>query len=282
MARKNGIEGKLKTGLRISGAARRFGVDLRRKLFAQIHDTFGGRLRLFIAGAAAIDPSVAKGFRDLGISFLQGYGITECSPIVALNRDKRYRDNAAGLALPGMEIKLINQDENGIGEIVCRGGNVTLGYYKNPEADAEAFVDGWFRTGDLAMIDKDGFFIITGRKKNVIVTKNGKNIYPEELEYLVNKYQEVKDCMVIGEFSEKDQDTLLGIQVLPDLDYIKETYGEKSPEEVEKIINDVVLKVNKRNVIYKYIRNVYLRDDEFVKTTTKKIKRHAQAPLQPK
>ena len=280
---KNGMDGKLKAGLKISRIAKCLGIDIRRKLFANIHESFGGKLRLFISGAAAIDPEVSKGFRDLGVSFLQGYGITECSPIVAVNRDKQYRDYAAGMATPRMEIRLINKTTDGVGEITCRGGSVMAGYYRNPDATADAFTaDGWFRTGDLGVMDKDGFLTITGREKNVVVMKNGKNVYPEELEFLVNRHQEVADCMVYGEYIGKNQEVELSIQILPNFEYIKETYGHKQPEEIKTMIEGFVAKVNKRNARYKFIRNVYLRENEFVKTTTRKIKRYAQAPLQPK
>ena len=279
---KDGKENKLKTGLKISGVTRRFGIDIRRRLFADIHKSFGGRLRLFISGAAAVDPGVSKGFRDLGISFLQGYGITECSPIVAANRDRQYKDHAAGMATPRVEIRLVNKTADGVGEIACRGNSVMTGYYRNDEATAAAFTDGWFKTGDLGVMDKDGFLTITGREKNVIVMKNGKNVYPEELEFLVSRHQEVSDCMVYGEYVEKHQETQLSIQVLPNFEYIQETYGDRQPEEIRSMIENIVSKVNKRNARYKYIRNVYLRENDFVKTTTRKIKRYAQTPLQPK
>ena len=282
IAGKNGVERKLKAALKISAVLRRFGIDIRRKLFADIHKSFGGKLRLFISGAAAVDPEASKGFRDLGISFLQGYGITECSPIVAVNRDKQYKDHAAGMYMPRVDIRLINKNEDGVGEIACRGDNVMIGYYKNDAATADAFTDGWFKTGDLGVVDKDGFLMVTGREKNVIVMKNGKNVYPEELEFLVEKHQEVSECMVYGEYIERLQETQLSIQVLPNFEYIQETYGDKQPEEIKKLIEHIILKINRRNVRYKYIRNVYLRENEFIKTTTRKIKRYAQVPLQPK
>jgi long-chain acyl-CoA synthetase len=282
VASKNGSENKLKTGLKISGVTRLFGLDVRRRLFANIHESFGGKLRLFISGAAAVDPEVSKGFRDLGISFLQGYGITECAPIVAVNRDKQHKDHAAGMAMPRVDIRLINKTADGVGEIACRGDNVMVGYFKGVDATADAFADGWFKTGDLGVIDKEGFLTITGREKNVIVMKNGKNVYPEELEFLVCRRQEVAECLVYGEYVEKNQETQLSIQVLPNLEYIHATYGDKSREEIRQMIEDIVSKVNKRNARYKFIRNVYLRENEFVKTTTRKIKRYAQTPLQPK
>ena len=282
VACKNGMENKLRTGLKISGVTRLFGLDVRRRLFANIHESFGGKLRLFISGAAAVDPEVSKGFRDLGISFLQGYGITECAPIVAVNRDKQYKDHAAGMASPRVDIRLINKTADGVGEIACRGDNVMVGYFKSGAAASDAFADGWFKTGDLGVIDKEGFLTITGREKNVIVMKNGKNVYPEELEFLVCRRQEVSECLVYGEYIEKNQETQLIIQALPNLEYIHATYGDKSREEIRQMIEDIVSKVNKRNARYKFIHNVYLRESEFVKTTTRKIKRYAQAPLQPK
>ena len=282
VARTNGLEKKLKIGMKISGVTKRFGIDIRRKLFANIHDSFGGKLRLFISGAAAIDPEASKGFRDLGISFLQGYGITECAPLVAVNRDKQYKDHAAGMVCPRVDVKLINKTADGVGEITCRGDNVMVGYFRNDDATAAAFTDGWFKTGDLGVLDKDGFLTITGREKNVVVMKNGKKVYPEELEFLVGKHQEVSECMVYGEYIEKQQETQLSIQVLPNFEYIQETHGDIQPEDIKEIIETIVSKVNKRNVHYKFIRNVYLRENEFIKTTTRKIKRYVQMPLQPK
>jgi len=167
-ARQKGIESKLKTGLKLSNALRKIGIDKRRSIFKSVHDTFGGNIRLFISGAAAIDPAVAKGFRDLGILFIQGYGITECSPIVTLNRDINFKDNAAGLPLSCLEVKIDNPNEEGIGEIICKGDNVMLGYYENDEETNKVMKDGWFYTGDLGFIDKDGFIIISGRKKQTV------------------------------------------------------------------------------------------------------------------
>ena len=224
-AEKSGRAKKLRLGIKISRALLKLGIDKRKEIFKEIHATLGGNLRMLIAGAAAIDPKVAEGLRDFGIEAVQGYGLTECAPIAALNRDCNYRDAAAGLPLPGVDIKIDEQDENGIGEILIRGKNVMLGYYNNPEATAEAIQDGWFHSGDYGYIDKDGFVYITGRKKNVIVTKNGKNIFPEEIETYLNRQPIVAESMVYG-IDLPDGDALVAVQVLPDFEEAKNALGE--------------------------------------------------------
>ncbi|MBQ4526809.1 MAG: AMP-binding protein [Clostridia bacterium] len=274
-ARQKGIESKLKTGLKLSNALRKIGIDKRRSIFKSVHDTFGGNIRLFISGAAAIDPAVAKGFRDLGILFIQGYGITECSPIVTLNRDINYKDNAAGIPLSCLEVKIDNPNEEGIGEIICKGDNVMLGYYENDEETAKVLKDGWFYTGDLGYIDKDGFVIISGRKKNIIIDKNGKNVYPEELETFINKNDYVLESMV---YAHEDGDKFeIHAQIYPNHTEIEAKLGsDVSDEKIQELMEAVIAEVNDRNPTWKYIRKVIVRKEEFVKTTTKKIKRYAQ------
>jgi len=268
---------KLKTGLKISGFLSKIGIDVRRKLFAPIHSNFGGRLRLFISGAAGIDPEVARGFRNFGISFVQGYGLTECSPIVALNREVDFKDDAAGLPLPGVEVKISGADSEGVGEIMVKGPNVMLGYYEDPESTAKAMENGWFHTGDLGYIDKDGFVHITGRKKNVIVTKNGKNIYPEEIETLLNKSQYIKECIVFGKDDPVYGDVVVSATIVPDMEAIAAQFDGRKPtdEEVHDIIRKEVKEVNKNLVLYKYVKDFDIRYEEFEKTTTNKIKRYA-------
>lgn len=271
---------KLKLALFVSNFLRKFGLDIRKKLFRQVHETFGGKIRLFISGAAAIDPHVAKGFRDMGILLVQGYGLTECSPIVALNRDVSFKDDAAGLPLPNLEVRIDNPDSDGIGEIVVRGPSVMLGYYKDEEATREAMAGGWFHTGDLGYIDSDGFLHVTGRKKNVIVTKNGKNIYPEEIETLLGRSPYVKESLVYGKSGEgrtgEEDDVSVHAIIVPDYDRIGEDIknGTAPGNTPYEVINSVVRNVNKQLVLYKYIRHFELRDEEFAKTTTKKIKRY--------
>lgn len=276
-SKKAGGLTKLKVAVKISNGLRKIGIDIRKKLFKQIHDAFGGNLRLFISGAAGIDPHVAKGFRDLGITLVQGYGLTECSPIVALNRDICYKDDAAGLPLPNLEVKIANPDSDGIGEIICKGSSVMLGYYEDEEATKEAIRDGWFYTGDLGYFDEDGFLHITGRKKNVIVTKNGKNIFPEEIETILGRSPYIKESLVYGNKGE-DDDVVVHAIIVPDYEKIEEAIknGTAPGNTPHDVIGNEVKNVNKQLVLYKYIRNFELRDEEFAKTTTRKIQRYKE------
>lgn len=246
-------------------------------IFSELHSRFGGSIRLFIAGGAAPDPKVAKGLREFGFNFIQGYGLTETAPIVALNRLYAFKDNAAGLPLPGVQIRINNPDADGVGEIFVKGDNVMLGYYKNSQLTQEAFEDGWFKTGDLGFFDEDGFLHISGRKKNVIIANNGKNVFPEEIEDLLNRSPFIQECMVYGEKDEK-HDEIIAAQIVTDAEAFIE-YSEKNnvqitPELVNNIISEEIKKVNNELANYKQIRRFYIRDTEFEKTTTQKIKRY--------
>ncbi len=267
---------KLKLGLKLSNIAKKFGIDITKKLFAPIHNNFGGKIRVFISGAAGIDPEVAKGFRELGILFVQGYGLTECSPIVALNRDVDYKDNAAGLPLPGLEVKIDQPGSDGVGEVVVKGPSVMIGYYQDTENTDKVMKDGWFYTGDLGFIDNAGFVHITGRKKNVIVTKNGKNIYPEEIETLLGKSPFIKECIVYGKDDQVYGDVVVSATIVPDMEAAEAEFEGRKPsdEELHDLIRKEVKEVNKSLVIYKYVKDFELRKEEFAKTTTKKIKRY--------
>jgi long-chain acyl-CoA synthetase len=277
-AKKTGADKKLRIGIKISNFLRKFGVDITRKLFAPVYNNLGNSVRLFISGAAPIDANVAKGFRDLGLIFVQGYGLTECSPIAALNRDIDFKDDAAGMPLPGLELKIDAPNDDGVGEIIVKGPNVMLGYYEDPDSTSEFLKEGWFHTGDLGYIDNDEFVHITGRKKHVIVTKNGKNIYPEEIEMLLNKSPYIKESLVYGKSDEVYGDVVVSAAIVPDIDAIQEIFKDKTPsdEEIYNLIKKEVKEVNKKLVIYKYIRDFKLRENEFVKTTTKKIKRYME------
>lgn len=255
---------KLKLGLKVSRMLKSIGIDIRKKLFKPIHDNFGGAIRLLISGGAAIDPKVVQGFQDFGIHCVQGYGLTECSPIIALNRDVDYRNNAAGLPLPNVRIKIHNPNEEGIGEIIAKGPNIMLGYYENEELTRESIVDGWFHTGDLGYIDEDGFLYITGRKKNVIVTKNGKNIYPEEIEALLNRSPYIAECVIYGREGEDEGDIEVAAEIYPDMEKIIEALGTENPteEQVYRLIEEEVHKVNKMLVLYKYVRHITIRETE--------------------
>ncbi|NCC75645.1 MAG: long-chain fatty acid--CoA ligase [Clostridia bacterium] len=266
---------KFRLGLKISGLLRKIGIDKRKKLFAKVHDNFGGHLRLLIAGGAAIDPAIIAGLRDLGLESVQGYGLTECAPILALNRDIDYKDNAAGLPLPGVEIKIVDPDENGIGEIVGRGPNVMMGYYENEEATNEAIdSEGFFHTGDLGYLDKDDFVIITGRKKNVIIAKNGKNIFPEEIEFKLLQNDLIAECLVSGR-QDEEGDTIVRADIFPNEEKVREVFGDVplDSKDVREAIDQIIRSVNHGMVTYKYIREFDLRPTEFEKTSSKKIKR---------
>ena len=268
---KTGQRKKVEFGIKLTKFLMKFGIDIRAKVFKQIYDKLGGKIRSVISGASAIDPKVAEGFRNFGISVIQGYGLTETSPVLAAETLKACKTGSTGLPMPGVEIKINNPNEEGIGEIIAKGPNIMLGYYENEEETNKVLKDGWFYTGDLGYIDKEGFIFITGRQKNVIVLKNGKNIYPEELETLVNNLPYVMESMVYGK--EKNDDLVVSVKVVYDKDYIKNKYPDKTIEEIEKIIWEDIKQINQKMPNYKHIKNLIITDEEMVKTTTAKIKR---------
>lgn len=270
---------KLRMALGISGfCLQLLRIDVRRKLFKPIHDNIGGHMRLIMTGAAAIEPRVSRFFRSIGILVLQGYGLTECSPLVAGNRDYLYRDASIGLPIPGVEMKLDGMNEEGIGEILVKGPNVMLGYYQNETATQKVMRDGWFCTGDLARVDEHGFYYMTGRKKNVIVTKNGKNIYPEEVESYLNDSLYVQESLVWGQYDESSGETFVNAHIVPNFNAIREKLkiAESSRDEIFKLIKEEIAKINRGIPLYKRIREFDIREQEFVKTTTKKIKRYLE------
>ncbi len=270
---------KAKIALFISDLAYNLlGIDIRRKLFKQIHDNIGGKVRLIISGAAAIDPEVSKGFRSFGIAMLQGYGLTECSPIVTVNQLEKYRDGSIGLPLPIDEVMIYKPNKEGIGELIVKGDNVMLGYFENKLATEKVIRDGWFFTGDLGKMNKEGFFSITGRKKNVIVTKNGKNIYPEEVEAYLDKSPFIAESMVYGKDDEASEETFVYAMIVPSMDVIREKLEktEVTQDEVFRIIDIEVKNVNRNMPLYKRIRRFTIREEEFAKTSTKKIKRYVE------
>lgn len=277
-AEKTGKAKVLKKVIKLNKATKSFGADLSHVLFKSVHEKFGGKLRLLIVGAAAINPNVCRGFEDLGLKVLQGYGLTECAPLVTgppewLNTYKKA--GSAGMVVRSGELKVINLDEDGIGEIIFKGPNVMIGYYQMPEKTAEILKDGWFYTGDLGFIDDDGWIYLTGRKKNVIVTKTGKNIYPEEVEAYLNQHKYIQDSMVYGEDEDKSEDTLVSAQIIPAYEVIFEEFGENlSEERIQSIIKKAVAEINERFPVYKRVRGVVVRQQDFIRTTTKKIKRN--------
>ena len=254
-----------------------FHIDIRRKLFKTILNELGGHMRFIISGGAPLDKKVAKRFNELGIDLVQGYGLTETSPVIAAENYKKVKYGSIGVPMDNVDIELENKDENGIGELKVKGPNVMLGYYENPEATKEVLKNGWFYTGDLGYIDKQGYIFITGRKKDMIVLKNGKKVFPEELEVLINRLEEVKECMVFGMPDNKDKnDVKLTVKVVYDTNIIETKYPNIEKEELEKIIWEKIKEINKTFPPYKYIKNMILTDKELIKTTTKKIKRNEE------
>ncbi len=244
----------------------------------KIKNTLGGRLRVFIVGAASANPAILSDFRKLKLNTLQGYGLTECSPLVAGNTDFFQKDDSAGLPIPNVEYKIDSPNSDGIGEIIVKGPNVMLGYYNNPEATAKAIKDGWFHTGDLGKIDENGYLYITGRCKSVIITKNGKNIYPEEVEYYLNDNPLISEALVQGIQDDDTDETYVKAQIYPNLEAISEYLKSSVPtkQEIKKIISDVVSNVNSKLPNYKHIKGFIIRDKEFEKTTTQKVKRYGE------
>lgn len=251
--------------------------NCKKAVFREIHEKFGGHIRLFIAGGAATDPMVAKGLREFGFTFLQGYGLTETSPILALNRPDACKDEAAGLPLPGLTLRIDSPNAEGVGEIWAKGPNVMLGYYKNEELTRDAMSGEWFKTGDLGFRDEDDFLHISGRKKNVIISRRGENVYPEELEDLLHRSAFVLESMIYGEPDEK-HDEVIAAMIVPDAEAFieySETQGVGITDAlIKEVIAAEVAKVNSEVAGFKQIRRFYVRDHEFEKTTTQKVKRY--------
>lgn len=261
----------------ISNLLLKFGIDVRRKMMKPVLDSFAPNLRILIAGGAPMSKDAIKGFLNLGINLLQGYGLTETSPVLAGENDKYKRLGSVGFPLPGIDIAIDNPNKEGIGEIKAKAPTIMLGYYGNEEATNEVLKDGWFYTGDLGYIDKDGYLFVTGRKKDVIVLKNGKNIYPEELEILINKLPYVEESMVFGKPDKKDDDLTLCAKIVYNKDEMKQKYPAKKKENYHDIIwQDIRNNVNKSMPAYKYIREIIVTDEPLIKTTTQKIKRHEE------
>jgi long-chain acyl-CoA synthetase len=249
----------------------------KKMLFGKIHQTLGGSMRLLIAGGAAPDPKVSKFFREVGFNIIQGYGLTETSPILALNKVENFKDAAAGLPLPGVEIKINNPDKKGVGEIYTRGLNNMLGYYKNPTATKETFENDWFKTGDLGYFDEDGFLFICGRKKNVIIANNGENVFPEEIEDILDRSQFVLECMIYGEEDEKHDERIVAL-IVPDtdafIDYSEKNNVQITPELIDQLISQAVKDANSQLAPFKQIKKYYIHENELEKTTTQKVKRY--------
>ena len=274
---KQGKTKLINNAKKISNGLLKLHIDVRRKLFKQILDALGGHMRFVISGGAPLDKRVAKGFNELGIELAQGYGLTETSPVISAENAYKKRSGSVGLPMDNVEVEIVNQDENGIGEIRAKGPNVMLGYYENEEATKEVLKDGWFYTGDLGYFDKDGYLFITGRKKDMIVLKNGKKVFPEELEVLINRLDLVEECMVFGMPDEEDKnDIKISVKIVYNKEIAKEKYPDKNEEDLRKIVWEQIKEINKTFPPYKYIKNMIFTDEELIKTTTKKIKRQEE------
>lgn len=274
--RKNGLEGKVRAMIKATNAipGERARMLAKKSVFRAIHKNFGGRLRIMASGGASVDPEILRGLRDLGLLAIQGYGLTECSPIAAVNRDTYYRDSSAGLAMPNVLLDIYDVQDDGTGEIRLRGDNVMLGYYNMPELTEEVKRDGWFYTGDLGYLDADGFLHITGRKKNVIVTANGKNVFPEELETYLCRNPFVAEAVVVGVMNEKKKDLDVVALIYPSRSHFEEIYGKTyTDEQVNAELTRAVDAVNATVQSYKRMVRFVVVAEEFPKNTSRKIKR---------
>ena len=270
-ARKTGKEGLLKVMMKVSDGLRKIGIDIRKKLFSSVLSAFGGKLELVICGGAKLDEDIINTFDSLGITVLNGYGITECSPLISANRNKYRKKGSVGTPILACRVKIDNPDENGEGEICVKGPNVMLGYYNNPEATAEVFdKDGFFHTGDYGKLDEEGWIYITGRKKNLIILSNGKNVYPEEIEADLQKVEGVSEVVVYAGESrvQKDKITIVA-EIFPDADLLK----DKGISDPQAYFEEQVKALNAKMPPYKAVKCVKLRNVEFEKNTSRKITR---------
>ena len=275
--------GKDKTLRRMMNISRKFKLynkgNITRRLFSNVHNVTGGKISQFIAGGAAINPQVIEDYEAMGFPIFQGYGMTECSPIIAVNKDRYSKAAAAGLPLPGTEVKIYNPDEKGIGEIICRGPSVMLGYYRDDDATREALRNGWLHTGDYGYFDQDGFLYVSGRKKSVIITKNGKNIFPEEVEFYLTESEYIEEALVHGIDGLRNDDVIIKAEIFPNYPLFENENPEVSEEYIEEKIGEIIEKINDTVPKYKRIKRYYIRKTEFEKTTTKKVKRYLDTNL---
>ena len=270
-------EGKLEEVNNLVEKYKNKSMEEKKKVFKEIHQMFGGHIKLLISGAAAIDPKVEEGFRNFGLNLCQGYGLTETSPVIGVETNENFRVGSIGKPLPHVKVKLEDVNSEGIGELVVKGPNIMLEYFENKEATEEALVDGWFYTGDLAKIDKDGYIYICGRKKSVIVLKNGKNIFPEEMESLINRIEGVKESFIFGKANKDDKDDIrINVKIVFDRKIMEDAYKVKTDEEIYNALNKKIKEINKEMPPYKAVRKIILTEVPLIKTTTSKIKRQEE------
>ena len=278
--KKQGKEAMLRRVLKANSITDKVGVSLSKVLLGQIRKVFGGRMRLLVSGGAPIRPEIMKFFNSLGFIMIQGYGLTECAPLAAAipTEKKYYNYDSVGRLLDQLEVKVIDKNSDGVGEICIKGPNVMMGYYNDPENTASAIVDGWFHTGDLGYVDRKKYIYITGRKKNVIITANGKNVYPEELENYLDENIFILESMVWARDDENGNDKTIVATIKPDMDEIRNYLGDDAddPEKIKSLIQSEVDRINEPQPIFKKIGKVIIKTDDFEKTTAHKIKRFSE------
>ena len=273
-------EGKLEAVRKLMEANKDKTMAEKKEIFKDIHNVFGGQIKLFVSGAAALEKEVEEDFRAWGVNLCQGYGLTEASPVIGVETNENFRVGSIGKPLPHIQAKIEDANEEGMGELVVKGPNVMLGYYNDEEATKEVLEDGWFRTGDLAKIDEDGYIFICGRKKSVIVLKNGKNIFPEEMEALVNKIEGVKESFIFGKQQSDDKDDIkINVKIIFYREIMQEAYKVTTDEEIYKVLAEKVKEVNQIMPKYKAIRGILISEEPLLKTTTSKIKRQANLEI---
>ncbi len=279
---KSGKAGLVNSMIHVTNALKGVGVDIKRKVFSEIYENLGGNIRIIVSAAAPIDAKVGKWVQDIGISFLQGYGLTETAPIAALTPEFEPKVGSAGKAVNCAELKIDNPNEKGEGEVLIKSKTLMLGYYEDEEATKDVIEideqgNRWFHSGDVGYLDSDGFLYITGRTKNVIVTQNGKNIYPEEIELMLGDVPEIKECMVYGKEVEGEKELIITVKVIPNIEEIEAKHGKGlTDEQIHDIIWEQIKNVNKKLTSYKAIKKLEIKKDEFEKTTTMKIKRYVE------
>ena len=267
---KQGKTKLINCAIKISNFLLKLHIDIRRKLFKQVLDGLGGKMRLIISGGAPLDKKVSIKFNELGVHLIQGYGLTETCPVIAAENDKSMKSGSVGFPMRHMTVEIINKDKDGVGEVRVKGPNIMMGYYENEEATNKVLKDGWFYTGDLGYIDNDGFLFLTGREKDVIVMKNGKKVFPEELEILVDNLPEVEESFIYGMAQKGDKnDPMVSVKIV----YNKVAIKNRSEEEVYDTLWNKIKEINKTLPPYKYIKNMIITDEPLIKTTTHKIKR---------
>ena len=270
-------QGKLEETKKLMEKYRNHSMEEKQKVFKEIYDTFGGHIKLFISGAAALDKSANQGLRDFGINICQGYGLTETSPVIGIETNEEHKLGSIGKCLPHVEARIEDANEEGIGELVVKGPNIMIEYYGNEKATKEALQDGWFHTGDLATIDEEGYIFIKGRKKSVIVLKNGKNIFPEEMESLVNRIEGVNESFIFGKSHKEDKDDIrIHVKIVYDEETVKTAYKVETEEEIYEALSKKIKEINKTMPPYKAIRGIILTQTPLIKTTTSKIKRQEE------